>query len=131
MLGVRCFETMDSRACGEALIFAGTGEGALGGRCGGDWTFWLWSRDMCWLDCRSGSGALLVSRVCDTVVMWARSGRRNVGGSDERVSRRHCRAERAKRAMVSWCVQWVELLLAILFNAELQLKIVPMCTGHL
>jgi hypothetical protein len=55
---------------------------------------------MWWLERIRGSGTLPASRVCDTVVICARSGRRNVGGKEERISRRHLRAERASRAIV-------------------------------
>lgn len=44
--------------------------------------------DIRWPDWMSGSGTLPVSSECETVVMRARKGRRNVGGSVLRASRR-------------------------------------------
>jgi hypothetical protein len=76
-----CDETTSSRACGEGLALAFTGDGALGGICGVDWTLSLRSWDTCCPERMRGSGTLPVSRVCDTVVICARKGRSEVDGS--------------------------------------------------
>jgi hypothetical protein len=85
---------MFERACGERLVCDVAGAGASGGSCGGDWAFPCESCGMRCPERRSGSGTLDVSRVCDMVVMCARSGR------DGRAWNKHCRAERAMRAIV-------------------------------
>jgi hypothetical protein len=97
MAGVMCVETMSVRVCGEGLMCAGAGADA-----GGDGTLSCRSCDcdVCWLECRSGSGVLLVERVWVSVVRRARRGRRKVGGKEHRVSERHCRAVRARSDIV-------------------------------
>jgi len=67
---------------------------------GGVSSFCLSSEEMCCPDWMSGSGTLPASRVCETVVMWARKGRMNVCGSVEGASRSERRAVRARKAMV-------------------------------
>jgi hypothetical protein len=72
---------------------------------------------VCWPERMRGSGTLPVSRVCDTVVMWERRGRRYVGGNGVRDSRSVLRAERANRAMAG-CVQWLRAYIYLFLGAE-------------
>jgi hypothetical protein len=58
------------------------------------------SCEVCWPDWMSESGTLPVSSVCDTVVILARKGKRKVGGSAERVSKRDRRSVWPNSAMV-------------------------------
>lgn len=55
---------------------------------------------MCCPDWINGFATLLVSRLCDTVVIRARIGSRNVGGSEVRASRKALRPVRASRAIL-------------------------------
>lgn len=100
MLGVMCFETTSCRVCGVGLTSGAAGSGAFCGSFCGAATLSLRSWDICWPDRMSGSGTLPVSRVCDTVVMLARSGRRYVGAIADLDSKRALRADRASRAIV-------------------------------
>ena len=113
-------ETMSSRVCGDGLISAADGDDAFAGVYVVDCTFSFRSCEMCCPDRIMGSGTLPVSSVCDTVVMWARRGRRNVGGNADRDSRMHCRAERANSAIVMFAM--LDWLLRHFFAAELRSK---------
>jgi hypothetical protein len=121
MLGVMFDETRSCRACGEGLRSEDAGCGACDGICGADCTFARRSGEMCCPLWSSGSATLEVSRVWETVVMRARRGRRNVGGSDDRVSRRAFRAERARRVIVLFAM--VRFLLVHFQDAEVRLMI--------
>jgi hypothetical protein len=101
MVGVMCVETTSWRACGLGLLAAGAAA-SEGSGCGvlvRSWATW----DVRWPDWRRGSGMEPVERLCDTVVIRARRGRRKVGGSVERDSRSAFRAERASSAIVVSC----------------------------
>jgi hypothetical protein len=100
-VGVSLVETTFSRACGLGLMCGGfLGPGVCFGTGCGVWARSRASCGMRWADWMSGSGTLDVSSVCDTVVIWARRGRRKVGGSVHLDSRSALRAERASRAIV-------------------------------
>lgn len=72
-----------------------------------------------------GSGIFPVSRVCETVVMWARKGRRKVGGSDVRASRRDLRIVGANMA-----IDGVELLAGLLLAGRVDVDEVSRAPAH-
>lgn len=113
MLGVKVFETTSLRLCGLGRSCDAAGFGAFEASFWGDCAFSTVALGMCWPDRISGSGTLPVSRLCDTVVILARKGRRKVGGSIDRDSRSALRLERTNSAIGMCAMAW--LLLGIVW----------------
>lgn len=111
MEGVRTLLVLSSRACADGFGVGDEGGGAFCDRLSVFLTFSFNSLEIWCPDWIKGSDTLPVSRLCDTVVILARKGKRNVGGRAERVSKRDRRSVWPSSAIVVESMDGMLLLL--------------------